>query len=248
MANISEGFGLKPENRPIGAVNLQETITAINKLAPEFMLRKHDPVLGCCMGGLLGDFLWTIHRKDAPSSQISKEIGQIRSHYRTILGDDFNLFWAGFVAEYAAASCVNTIGYPVYKPTQVEDTQKGVDFWIDLESPNDRGKQYIAVQVKTVATGCDPRGHLIYPLSHNSPLSNDLFCHWGCPHDGVRRIYESRQKLKKYVGGFDNVEGVVVILPSPGSEHGLFNEQTGSLLPVFPKIFCEELENKVIYT
>lgn len=246
MSRIMEGFTLAPENRPIGDVDLGEATKAINKLAPEFMSRIHDPVLGCCMGGLLGDCLWAIHKDKSPLPVKTEKISMIRSYYQRVLGDEFKPFWSGFVAEFAGATCIDQIGYPVYKPTLTEDTRNGVDFWIDLESPNDDGVRYVAVQVKTMVTECDPRDHIVFPVNSDRSNSDDLIFHWGCTEDRAREIERSSQRLKDYVRGFDNAMGVLMILPSPGSEYSLFNEQTGALSPIFPEILYQEIDQKII--
>lgn len=78
---------------------------------------------------------------------------------------------SGFLTETTTAFIFNELGFPVYYPSEEEDTECGIDWWVDLE---DTGRQPLALQVKALRLKEGVKNKVIYTFHSTEDVQKIL--------------------------------------------------------------------------
>jgi hypothetical protein len=228
----------------------REIDSAVENFRHAFRNREINvPEFGSLLGAQMIMELRKVHSD--PSLTPSQKAELVQSVHRTMkpvvegagLGS-YDVFKVGFLGEYSCMSAIDKIGYPVEFAVLEQDTRHGVDFMVDLEDPLDSGVRVLAVQVKTLKMFEEPP-EILYPIFSSQEV-NDLCQKIPTTDTNIDAIYSSTNKLLAYANQFDFVLPVVIILPSPESDFGLFNAQNGLPTKEMLSALVREMDTKVL--
>lgn len=221
------------------SVNLQKRFLEIRSFLDANPHKKAE--YGQLLGRLLFDKLEAAYSsKDKLDDNEIKQVEEIYRYYKEMLGaNNFLPIKNGFLSEFAVAKSISTdAGFKVYIPHKEEDLYGKIDLWIDLE--NDNSKNIIGLQIKCLS-GVD-KPLIINPNSRDELKTfDDKFGHLVKNSVGFDI---NIQKMREYLSQYDNTDALLVILPSPESEHAVFNAVNGKPNRQLGEYFYEEFDKR----